>query len=211
MKATRSRFLLLSIVAVLLAGTFLYPRAAAGVPAPRAAASGNSFDRIDLTPDVWPQPEYVNYMQQRGAHVAGTPTTSDQARQSVAAWTFMVYMAADNDLEAFALADLNEMEFVGSTTDVNIVVQLDRSELYDTSNGNWTDARRIFVTRDTNLTQVASEVVDDVGETNTGAPGDSVGLRRLVDDHLSCPALRAGHLGSWWIVVRCRDRRLRRK
>ena len=61
--------------------------------------------------------------------------------------------ALNNDLESFALADLDEMEFVGSTTDVNVVVQIDRSELYDTSNGNWTDARRFYVTHDTALNQ----------------------------------------------------------
>ncbi|MBI5959309.1 MAG: thrombospondin type 3 repeat-containing protein, partial [Chloroflexi bacterium] len=117
------------------------------------------------------QPEYIQWLAQRATQVAGVPTTSAQAQQSVAAWTFMVYMAADNDLEGFAVADINEMEFVGSTEGVNVIVQVDRAELYDTSNEDWTEARRYFITRDTNLSQIASEQVGDkIGETNTGDP-----------------------------------------
>jgi len=102
--------------------------------------------------------------------IHGTPTTSENAQAATAAWTVMIYLAADNDLEAFALADLNEMEFVGSTTDVNVVAQIDRAENYDSSNGDWMDARRLFINRDTNLSDVVSEQVEIVGETNTGDP-----------------------------------------
>lgn len=43
-----------------------------------------------------------------------------------AEWTVMVYMNGDNDLEKFAVADFLEMSDVGSTDQVNIVVQFDR-------------------------------------------------------------------------------------
>lgn len=45
---------------------------------------------------------------------------ADQAR-----WTVMVYMAGENNLSQSLLADLEEMKAVGSTRDVNIVVQAD--------------------------------------------------------------------------------------
>ena len=41
-------------------------------------------------------------------------------------WTVMVYLAAGNDLETVGIQDINEMEMVGSTKEVNIVVQIDR-------------------------------------------------------------------------------------
>ncbi|NLE09675.1 MAG: hypothetical protein GX631_10535, partial [Dehalococcoidales bacterium] len=41
------------------------------------------------------------------------------------AWTVMVYMAADNDLEPDMLEDLNEMEVAGSSDKVNIVALFD--------------------------------------------------------------------------------------
>lgn len=39
-------------------------------------------------------------------------------------WTFLVYMAADNDLESFATKNLSQMQQVGSTDNVSIVVNL---------------------------------------------------------------------------------------
>lgn len=92
-------------------------------------------------------------------------------------WTVMVYMCGDNDLESALIKDLNEMEKVGSTSDVNIVAQLSRSPFYDTSNGNWVGARRYFVTRDPyedpspdvppNNT-IRSQMVADLGMLNMG-------------------------------------------
>jgi hypothetical protein len=42
-------------------------------------------------------------------------------------WTFMVYLNADNELDAYGLADLNEMESAGSTADVKIICMIDRA------------------------------------------------------------------------------------
>jgi hypothetical protein len=43
-------------------------------------------------------------------------------------WTFMVYMAGDNDLDPSGVTDLMEMKRVGSTAAVNIVAECDRSK-----------------------------------------------------------------------------------
>ncbi|NLG83435.1 MAG: hypothetical protein GX493_02245, partial [Firmicutes bacterium] len=40
-------------------------------------------------------------------------------------WTFLVYLAADNNLDPCAVADLEEMMAVGSTSRLKIVVQYD--------------------------------------------------------------------------------------
>ncbi|MEK6280789.1 MAG: clostripain-related cysteine peptidase [Acidobacteriota bacterium] len=47
---------------------------------------------------------------------------------SKAKWTFMVYLAGDNNLCPAADVDLKEMRTVGSTKDLNIVAQVDRAE-----------------------------------------------------------------------------------
>ncbi|MGE5592495.1 MAG: clostripain-related cysteine peptidase [Betaproteobacteria bacterium] len=65
-------------------------------------------------------------------------------------WTIMVYMCADNNLESAAIADMNELEEVGSTGEVNILVQIDRAKGFDTSNGDWTGTRRYYIKRDSN-------------------------------------------------------------
>lgn len=49
-------------------------------------------------------------------------SNNDEAKK----WTFAVYMVADNNLDPAALKDLAEMQSVGSTNNVNIVVLIDR-------------------------------------------------------------------------------------
>ena len=88
-------------------------------------------------------------------------------------WLFMVYLDADNNLESAGIDDMNEMENAGSTDDVAIVVQMDRAErdyYDDTTNGNWTDAKRIYVTQDADQAIINSPVIEDLGEVNMGDP-----------------------------------------
>lgn len=88
-------------------------------------------------------------------------------------WTFMVYIS-DCDLETFGIYDVNEMEYVGSGGNVNIIVQFDRwySNSYadDISNGDWTTAKRFYVTQDNDLDTITSQELLDLGEINSGDP-----------------------------------------
>ena len=86
-------------------------------------------------------------------------------------WTVLVYICADNDLERFGLSDINEMEQVGSSKDVNIVAQIDRMSggKGDTiEDGNWVGTRRYFVTKDSDVGKVTSPMVMNLGEANMG-------------------------------------------
>jgi len=88
-------------------------------------------------------------------------------------WLFMVYLDADNNLESAGIDDMNEMETAGSTSDVAIAVQMDRAErdyADDTTNGNWTGAKRFYVTQDTDQLIINSPVIEDLGEVNMGDP-----------------------------------------
>ncbi|MGE5529287.1 MAG: clostripain-related cysteine peptidase, partial [Patescibacteria group bacterium] len=76
-----------------------------------------------------------------------------------AVWNFLVYMAADNDLENFAIYDLNEMEQAGPTDEVRILVLFDRGPGYDASNGNWTGTRLYRVTKDNDPYLIRSSLV----------------------------------------------------
>ena len=89
-------------------------------------------------------------------------------------WLFMVYMVGDCDLEGAAIGDINEMEKVGSTDRVKIVVQLDRIDGSDTSNDNWTDTRRYYITQDTDTQNINSQLVQDLDEINMGDPNSLV-------------------------------------
>ena len=82
-------------------------------------------------------------------------------------WTVLVYVAADNNLEGFGIADLNEMESVNLPANVNVSVLVDRAGGYDSSNGNWTDTRWGSIRYDTNTSTLSSSLTS-LGERNTG-------------------------------------------
>ena len=83
-------------------------------------------------------------------------------------WTFMVYLDGDNDLEDVAILDFLEMAAAGSTSNVNIVVQFDRSPIYDNSYDNWNTTKRFLVT--SGMTPTILNAFDDIGEVNMGDP-----------------------------------------
>ncbi len=65
------------------------------------------------------------------------------------AWTVMIYMAADNNLEADAIRDINELESLPlQSMGVTVLCLLDRSVGYDGTNGNWEDTRLFEITKD---------------------------------------------------------------
>jgi hypothetical protein len=79
-------------------------------------------------------------------------------------WTFLVYLAGDNNLERFGLKDLQEMKAVGSNARLNIVAQFDRMSDQIT--------RRYLLTNGPSLD---ADCVMKLPEVNTGDP------RSLVD------------------------------
>lgn len=83
-------------------------------------------------------------------------------------WTVLVYLDADNNLEPVGLADFLEMATVGSSDDVNILVQFDRISSYDSGYGDWTDTKRFYVTQ--GMTPYSYNAVEDLGELNMGDP-----------------------------------------
>jgi hypothetical protein len=86
-------------------------------------------------------------------------------------WTIMVYSDADDDiLEEDIWFDVNEMEVVGSTPQVNIIVQIDRAQGAFSGDGDWTDTRRLYVTQDADLYSIISPVVENIGEADMGNP-----------------------------------------
>jgi len=86
-------------------------------------------------------------------------------------WTIIYYSDADDDiLEEDLWFDINEMEMVGSNSQMNIVVQIDRAEGAFNGDGDWTDTRRLLVTQDSDLTRITSPIVESLGEADMGNP-----------------------------------------
>ena len=83
-------------------------------------------------------------------------------------WTIMVFVNGKNNLEQFALKDMNEMEQVGSTDKLNIVTEVGRIKGYDTSDGDWQTVRRFLVQKDTDTSKVTSPVVAEFPKVDMG-------------------------------------------
>ncbi|HOT74261.1 MAG TPA: clostripain-related cysteine peptidase [Candidatus Wallbacteria bacterium] len=84
--------------------------------------------------------------------------------KAVKKWTFMVYMCADNDLDARGPEDIAELEQAGSSESANILVQLDRA------NG---PARRYYITKRSAESALddwgtASKIEKELGEVDMG-------------------------------------------
>jgi hypothetical protein len=79
----------------------------------------------------------------------------------------MLYQDADDKvLEQDIFFDLNEAERVGSSDQVQIVTQLDRYRSGFQSGGDWSSARRYYVTQDDDLNAIHSKQLADLGEIN---------------------------------------------
>lgn len=75
-------------------------------------------------------------------------------------WTFLVFLNGKNNLDSFGTLNMNQMEEIGSTDKVNIVVQWGSLK-----NGT---TKRVFVTKDNDTKKVTSPVIEDMGKVDMG-------------------------------------------
>lgn len=94
----------------------------------------------------------------------------------VTEWTVLAYYGADNNLEGDIIADLNEFELAGGSTEsVQIVALVDRNPEFDASNDNWVKTHLYHVTADTSgadgsedmAPTIDSTLLADLGELDT--------------------------------------------
>jgi hypothetical protein len=87
----------------------------------------------------------------------------------------LLYQDADDKiLEQDIYVDLNEAERVGSSANLHIVAQVDRYAGGYAGDGDWSSARRYYVTQDNDLNRVQSEVVQELGEVSMADGGTLV-------------------------------------
>lgn len=76
-------------------------------------------------------------------------------------WTFLVYLAAANDLNSFASLDMAEMMKVGSSANINIIVYLTLQE-----DGKSKVTKKLYINKGS-MTQIGSDMVRDSGDVAT--------------------------------------------
>jgi len=126
-------------------------------------------------------------MEKGGADREGR---SEHRTTGQAKWTFLVYMAGDNNLDGAALRDIAEMAKVGSTRVVHILVQLDRIDDQKT--------RRFRITQGGGFKK---DCIETFSETNTGDPQILYSFAKWAVDNY--PADRYAlilwnHSSGWW-------------
>lgn len=85
------------------------------------------------------------------------------------AWTIMVYFDADNDLEAGQIRDFLDIARTGSSSNVNVLVQMDRIPGVYIGYDNWYTAKRYYMTN--GITPTIGNALTDVGEISAANPG----------------------------------------
>jgi len=102
---------------------------------------------------------------------AGILLFSLSQAQCLSKWTIMIYLDGDNDLERYAIDDFLELSSVGSTSEVNFLVQFDRISGYDTRYGNWTNTQRFRITQG-----MQPELSNAIADWGDGAGGREVNM-----------------------------------
>lgn len=103
-----------------------------------------------------------------GLFLVLAPAAAAWAQGPLAAWTVLVYLDGDNNLEDEGIDDFLEMAAAGSNPAVNVVVQFDRIPGYDQRYGDWTGTLRFRVMP--GMTPEPRFALADLGEANMGHP-----------------------------------------
>lgn len=107
---------------------------------------------------------------------AGEPRTFTQPQKP---WTFLIYMAADNDLYPFAYRNLAQMKQIGSNNNLNIIIHLD---IRSTDQPKVT--KRLFIEQD-KIWQIGPDYHMDSGSDSTFINAVEWGLNDFPSDHFA--------------------------
>lgn len=145
------------LILLLLVGYGIYSLLSGGNPASTPPADQPTEEPAEEMIDAEPTATFRPLPTRQPAAAGNTGQT----------WTVLLYADADDQiLEQDIYIDLNEVERVGSTDQVQIVAQVDRYQGAFNGDGNWVSTRRYFIRKDNDLTRLNSDLVADLGETN---------------------------------------------
>lgn len=143
---------LVLVVLIILAVLYLVFKGMAGAPAERPPVNPPPTTQAPTQPQATPTP---------------VPAPPEAATGEGDTWLVMLYQDADDKiLEKDIVIDLNEAERAGSSPRVQVVAQVDRYRGGFRGDGNWTTAKRFYVTYDPDLDRLASQELMDLGEVN---------------------------------------------
>ncbi len=139
--------------------------------------------------------------------VPEVPVIAEGDKAAAKEWTIMVFINAKNNLEKYGLLDVNEMEKVGSSDKVNIVVEMGRINGYSTADGDWKTTRRYYVKKDNDFSKITSPMLADLGKTDMGDYKSLVAFVKWAKESYPAKkyALIVWNHGSGWDKSRTMD------
>ncbi len=87
--------------------------------------------------------------------------TNDAAQSAAKEWTFLVFLNGNNNLDPHGKANIEQMKQVGSTEEINVVVQWASLERGKTE--------RILITKETDIQQSSAAAIHDMGSVDMGS------------------------------------------
>ena len=96
------------------------------------------------------------------------PPTPETDKAKLKEWTIMVFVNGKNNLEPYALLDVNEMEMIGSSAQINVVAEVGRIAGYSSADGDRKTARRYLIKKDTDKNKITSPVVQEIAKVDMG-------------------------------------------
>src|SRR4051794_5303634 len=85
-------------------------------------------------------------------------TDAKASAKGVKEWTFLIFLNGNNNLDPFGKMNIKQMEKIGSTDQVNIVVQWASAARKST-------AQRLYINKDpSGLSDVVSPVIQEMGD-----------------------------------------------
>src|SRR5262245_35929194 len=89
-----------------------------------------------------------------------TSAVSAYSAEAPKEWTFLIYINGNNNLDSFGALNIKQMEQVGSTDKINIVVQWASQSARKTV--------RLLAKKSTNPNNVTSPIIQDLGSADMG-------------------------------------------
>lgn len=149
----------------------------------------NYTPRLTSKPEV--KQEAVKETKQSEVKDQVSIGTKEEQQAAPKKWTIMHYSAADNNLTSYLVTDVNEMEKVGSTPNMNIVVQLDKGG---------SDCKKYYLEPDGDMKVINSPMLEDMGSVNMSDPkvlGDFISstMKKYPAEHYAL--IISDHGGGW--------------
>ena len=85
---------------------------------------------------------------------------ANEDKTNLKEWTFLVYLNGNNSLDSFGELNISQMEKIGSTPDINIIVQWASLKNKKT--------QRLYVTRSNTTDRISSPILEDMGNVDMG-------------------------------------------